>query len=615
MLRIVLIAIVYCLCWNSIAFSQLTVRAAYNESAAEALTKRDVEKAEQLYRLAIKEAASLDAPDDTQIESILGLSEILIGTERSPEALQMLDGALKAFENRVQTGRTDYSFYAKLCDLLSCRARLHLLDNRPAEARAGYQPWIKLMDAEFGTDFKVYFARLIEDYSQLCEDDGDFSEVETVYQQWIAAASARKGEGVLDIARIRIGLASHYRRTSQNAQAEAIYKKLLEDVGEANEDFLLETTRILKELAEIFQEDQRFAEAEAVLKQLLRVEERSGSEIGTAFALERLADLYMSQSQSSDAAALLVRSLALLEKHYKAYAVPVIRARLMLAECHVAEGDAARAKEAFDGALSALENRFQNKQNDFEMAFLLPEALTTATRFYEKTENVNEAEVLLSQWVDRIEQSPGPDQNLRLTTLRMLAEFYQTHDMGTKAESVYRRRLETKPDESTDARLSHEAMRFELAMLYMRTESIANATEEMKTLIGDQTGKSRLDQRRQSQLRYLLATLLEIQGQGEDAMRAEREAVEALRTVPERLNIRGAFSEEMAGDDLFEKQAFRDAEDCYSAAIFTALLAFDDDPKTLSRLNEKLGRTVAAQNRNREAQVYFRRANAFGDGK
>jgi tetratricopeptide (TPR) repeat protein len=615
MLRIFLITIVYWLCWTSISFSQLTVRSAYNDSAAEALTKRNVEKAEKLYRLAIKEAASVATPDDTLIESILGLSAILIDTERSPEALQMLDDALKAFEKRVQTGRTDYFFYAQLCDLLSCRARLHLLDNKAAEARAGYQPWIKLMDAEFGTNFQFVFARLVEDYSRLCEGDGDFTEVEKIYERWISAASARKSKDALDIARIRIGLASHYRRTAQNGQAEAIYKQLLEEASEDSDKFRSETTGILKELADIYMEDKRVAEAEAVLKQLLRVEERSKSEIGTAIALERLAALYMAESQYSDAEALLVRSLVLLEKHYKEYAAPVIRARLMIAECHVAEEDTTRAKEAFDSALSAIENRFQNKQNDFEIAFLLPEALASASQFYEKTDNINDVEVLLSKWIDRIEQSPSPNQNLRLTTLRMLAEFYQTHDMGMKAESVYKRRLETRTDESTDARLNQQAIRFELAILYMRNEKFASATEEIEALMGGQTGNSRLDRRRQSQNRYLLATLLEIQGKRDDAMRAEREAIEGLQNDPDRGRARRAFEEEFVGDDLIEQKAFREAENCYSSAIFRALLAIEEDPKTLSRLNEKLGRAVAAQNRNREAQVYFRRANAHSNAE
>lgn len=60
---------------------------------------------------------------------------------------------------------------------------------------------------------------------------------------------------------------------------------------------------------------------------------------------------------------------------------------------------------------------------------------------------------------------------------------------------------------------------------------------------------------------------------------------------------------------------FREAEERYSSAIFAALLAIQDDPKAWRRLNEKLGRAVPAQKRNREADVYFRRAERFAEAK
>ena len=207
-----LIAIVYCLFWNSVSVSQISIRSAYNESAAEALTKSDFEKAEKLYRLAIKEAGSLGIPDDTQIESILGLSEILLDTDRIPEARQMLDGALKAFEKRVQARKTYDTFYSKLTELLSRRTRLHLWDNEVAEARSRYQHWIELMEAEFESRFDFKFASLIEDYSQLCEENGDFSEVEKVYEKWISIASAQESPDPHDLAEIKMELASHYLR-------------------------------------------------------------------------------------------------------------------------------------------------------------------------------------------------------------------------------------------------------------------------------------------------------------------------------------------------------------------------------------------------------------------
>jgi hypothetical protein len=610
-----LIAIVYCLFWNSVSVSQVSIRSAYNESATEALAKNDYEKAERLYRLAIKEAESISIPDDTQIASILGLTNILSDTDRNPEAGQLLDRALQTLENRVPVSETDKTFYSNLRDILASRTQVHLWNNEFVEAKSNYRHWTSLLDKGFDSKFEKYsFLQFLEDYSQLCEENGDFSEVEEVYKRAISVAAAKSSPKLHDVAEIKMQLAKHYSESGQNARAEDVYKNLLEDLGNDSERFYFEITDILEALADIYQKDQRVVEAEAVLKQLLRIEETSESKLGTANAIESLADLYIAQSKYSDAESLLQRSIALYGKTYKEYASSNIEVKLKIAKCHASQGNQEQAKKAYNDVLAVLEKRFHEKQNDFEMMSLLSEALTSVVTYYEQNDRAADVELLLNQWIERIEQSPNPDQLLRFVVLRRLADFYEAHDRGMDAETLYKKRLDKELDDSTVAQGRQRAIRGYLAMVYLRNENFENAAKEIKTLIDIGDSKSRFDKRTQAMQKYVLATVLEIQDNGAEALRNEYEAIEMLRKYT-RVRVRVALEREETGDTFFNEKAFREAEEHYSSAILAALISIQDDPKVLRRLNEKLGRTVAAQKRNKEADVYFRRARRFAEAK
>jgi hypothetical protein len=613
--RSFLIAIVYCLFWNSVSVSQVSIRSAYNESATEALAKNDYEKAERLYRLAIKEAESISIPDDTQIASILGLTNILSDTDRNPEAGKLLDRALQTLEKRVPVSETDKTFYSNLRDILASRTQVHLWNNELVEAKSNYRHWASLLDKGFDSKFEKYnFLQFLEDYSQLCEENGDFSEVEEVYKRAISVAAAQSSPKLHDVAEIKMQLAKHYSKSGQNARAEDVYKNVLEDLGNDSERFYFEITDILEALADIYQKDQRAVEAEAVLKQLLRIEETSESKLGTANAIQSLADLYIAQSKYSDAESLLQRSIALYGKTYKEYASSNIGVKLKIAKCHASQGNQEQAQKAYNDVLAVLEKRFHEKQNDFEMMSLLSEALTSVVTYYEQNDRSADVELLLNQWIERIEQSPNPDQSLRFVVLRRLADFFEAHDRGMDAETLYKKRLDKELDDSTVAHGRQRAIRGYLAMVYLRNENFENAAKEIKTLINIGDSKSRFDKRIQAMQKYVLATVLEIQDNGAEALRNEYEAIEILRKYT-RVTVRVTLEREETGDTFFNAKAFREAEEHYSSAIFAALISIQDDPKVLRRLNEKLGRTVAAQKRNKEADVYFRRAQRFAEAK
>ena len=334
-----------------------------------------------------------------------------------------------------------------------------------------------------------------------------------------------------------------------------------------------------------------------------------------ARALEGLADVYITQSKYSDAESLLQRSLSLSAKTFKDYANSIIDANLKIAQCQSLQGNQKQAEEHYEDVLASLEKRFQEKQKDVQMVFLLPEALRSVAAFYEQNDRPADVELLLNQWIERIEQSPKPDQSLRFAVLGMLANFYQSHDRGMEAENLYKKRLDKEPDNSAVGKLARHAIRINLAMVHLQNQNFESAASEMKDLVDLQGSISRFDKHRQAQLKYVLATVLEIQGERVDALRTEQEAIKMLRKHNRRVNVRISVEEESAADECFNEGDFREAEVRYSSAILAALLAIQDDPKALRRLNEKLGRTVAAQKRNKEADVYFRRAQRFPDAK
>jgi CHAT domain-containing protein/Tfp pilus assembly protein PilF len=283
---------------------------AIDNLAAIYLNRREIEKAEQLYRRALDiREKSLGKDHPSNANSLSSLADVYLSRGEYKETESFNKRALDIREKSLGKDHPDTA------ESLNNLANAYTMQAKYMEAEPLLRRALEICEVAIGKDHP-HTAFVFNNLGLLYYYQGKYVEAEPLYKRAINIWEKALGKDHRQVAMSVHNLALLYQRQAKYVEAEPLSKRSLEiHEKKLGKDHPI-TAISLNNLAALYRAQGKYVEAEPLIKRSLEIHEKAlgKDNPNTALSLNTLALLYVSEGRSDEAEPLYKRAIEICEK-------------------------------------------------------------------------------------------------------------------------------------------------------------------------------------------------------------------------------------------------------------------------------------------------------------